>query len=74
MTDRGPGEEDRRDDDELRRRDEFTLEGGHGSNGRDRTHARERVMRGGLDEAGEIPAADADVEAGVSRRAERYED
>jgi hypothetical protein len=60
--------------DGVGRRDEGLAGASYGSTERDQTRAREQVRDRPLDEIGEIPNADADVEAGVSRRAERYED
>src|SRR5262245_49103933 len=64
----------RREDDRERVRDQGLAGGAYGSTERDQTIAREEVRGRPLDEIGEFPNADADVEAGVSRRAERYED
>jgi len=66
--------ESRREDDRDRVRDEGLAGASYGSTERDQTIAREEVRGRPLDEIGEFPNADADVEAGVSRRAERYED
>jgi hypothetical protein len=55
-------------------RDEGLAGASYGSTERDQTRAREQVRGRPLDEIGEFPNADADVEAGVSRRAEQYED
>ena len=46
----------------------------YGSNEWDETRSREQLRGLPLDEIGEIPSDDADVESGVSRHAERYED
>ena len=66
----GLGNDDVRD----RGRDRGLAGASYGSNERDQTRAREQVRQRAVDEIGEIPNADADVEAGVSRRAERFED
>jgi hypothetical protein len=72
MTDRRPEQDDNRDDERPIR--EFSGFGGYASTERDQTRSRENVRNNPVDEAGELPDADADVEAGESRRAERYED
>jgi len=60
--------------DRVEERDEGLAGASYGSTERDQTRAREQVRGRPLDEIGEFPNADADVEAGVSRRAEQYED
>jgi hypothetical protein len=69
----GEGRRERAND-RGRARDQGLAGASYGSNERDQTRSREQVRGQPIDEAGEIPSDDADVEAGISRHAERYED
>ena len=74
MTDRAHEQDTRSDDHEGRDDRRFTGQGGYAADEREQTAERERVTRRAVDEAGELPSVDADVEGGDRGRAERYED
>ena len=74
MTHRAHEQDSGSDDHEGRNDRRFTGKGGYAADEREQTAERERVTRRAVDESGELPSVDADVEGGDRGRAERYED